>query len=750
MSVGRGIVTGLPLVELKENAYAEIAEYLDEEWHRFLQVNQIDASSKNTIGMHGFSSLDDNNNRKKHLIIAFSGSQFGSLEERTKIAKRVESHISKFLKDLKQYNPEKWQSWEKAVGEIEIVTEVNVSPEGTAHQYGYNKIRCINPEALSLLDRDTLPKSVKNFNQGQIIVCQGQVYLVSNQFILLQPQPDKTVIENFCHKDTVENRKALGNEVDRIVSNHNEEIGNKHFPSLTYLHNEFIDLSKFNNDIKNWDMERELKTQWPVKNGTVVITTNPKNIYIKNYGSYKQLDIVSKDELEDIKNPKQQGLLTRLSEKISSYNVNLKKNKWPILRYKCCDPKLAAEREKKMRSERGYLDEVEIYYGAILKGKNNVLVRIGDCQECQARAIDFRMLPMTTVSLKDEKNQTIELTRPPSPVGTTKILEGNHHLPFQTSVDWFVTEANFQMKTANSIKIEEDKKNESFESLTKQRQKELCHERAIFYLNHAISAILEKKLLTYEDFFKLDQLYELRATQKKILGFHNVLFSKDITTPIENPDRTINLSAQQEENKKLESQSTPLMAPYPTKINQKTEIQKKSLTLHQSPSSSSQIFINPNPQESGKKIKQQQKRLSTPSNRFDLLKNETEDQPQKKTKYKKFHHFQEVKQVEKSRLKKSEVKVEIEKVIIDFFDTYEKQYKGKISNLNRIKQDCIAYYRDQYIEYVYKNKVIDIQTSIQLSLREKASWFRFSCCKKTLILDKTSLAQNLHKEIFDM
>jgi len=442
------------------------------------------------------------------------------LEERTKIAKRVESHISKFLKDLKQYNPEKWQSWEKAVGEIEIVTEVNVSPEGTAHQYGYNKIRCLTSKALTLLD--TLPKSVKNFTQGQIIVCQGEVYLVSNHFILLQPQPDKTVIENFCHKDTVENRKALANEVERIVSNHNEEIRNKHFPNPNYVHNAFIDLSMFNNDIKKWDRRGgELETKWPVKNGTVVITTNPKNIYIKSQGRFKQLDIFSKEELEDIKTPNQQGLREKLAEKISSYNVNLKKGIWLSYFYKCCDPKLATEREKRMRSERGYLDEVEIYFKGILKDKNNVMIRIGCCQECQARAIDFRMLPMATVSLKDEKNQSIELTRPPSPVGTTKMLEGNH-LPFQTSVDWFWAEAYFQMKTANTIKVAEDKKNESVESLTKQRQKELCHERAIFHLNHAISAIrIQEKKLIHEDFFTLAQLYECRATQKKVLGFQD-------------------------------------------------------------------------------------------------------------------------------------------------------------------------------------------------------------------------------------
>ncbi len=61
-----------------------------------------------------------------------------------------------------------------------------------------------------------------------------------------------------------------------------------------------------------------------------------------------------------------------------------------------------------------------------------------------------------------------------------------------------------------------------------QKRKELHHENAIFYIDQAVLAIREKKLLNYEDSFNLAQLYELRATQGKILGLQQ--YENDLIT----------------------------------------------------------------------------------------------------------------------------------------------------------------------------------------------------------------------------
>jgi len=524
MSIDRDVIIGFPLDLKQQNTdYDEIAKFLGEEWHKYLRkkLNLHKISKIPTIGMYQYSSLDENNNRKKHLIIAFSGSENESQEERSILsnfnATNTSSNISEFLKYLTEIKPNWWQSWEKTVGEIEIVTEVNISQEGMAHKYGYYKLRYALPNSIPL--ENTLPKyGDNNFRKGHFIVSKEKVYIAHfNEFVLLQPQPNQKVIANFCKENSIENRLALVEEVDRIVSNHNDEILGKYFPRLTYLHEEYVDLAQIIN-IRNWKKGETLQ------NGAVVITKNPKNIYIKKNGNFESLAIAfDKEELNQIGATQPANLRKIIDRNIISYNENLRSKRWLSSRYtsqyKCGDPKLAGEREKRMQSEREYIDEKVISVKAILKDSGKLIIkRIRCCEECQARANDFRMIPMTTVSLQDGKNQAIEVARPPSPVGTTKMSE-KKHLPFQKSVDWFVAEANFQINRANNIKIAAEDKNDSFESLTKQRQKELCHENAIFYLNHAISTILEKKLLNPEDFFKLAQLYELRATQKKVLGF---------------------------------------------------------------------------------------------------------------------------------------------------------------------------------------------------------------------------------------
>jgi hypothetical protein len=86
----------------------------------------------------------------------------------------------------------------------------------------------------------------------------------------------------------------------------------------------------------------------------------------------------------------------------------------------------------------------------------------------------------------------------------------------------------------------------------------------------------------------------------------------------------------------------------------------------------------------------------------------------------------------------------IEEVVNAFFVNYIFKYRGKVLNLNEIKDSLIANYKKRGISAVPKNKIKEVRRNINFSLTNIEStscWAELFCCKRQnkLALDTDNL-----------